>query len=148
MRGAESLDPPLESHRSRARLLASVPGLGHVSIAGLLALLPELGGLDGKAVASLAGLAPFARDSGLMKGRRTIWGGRAPVRTGLSWQPWSPPATPQDQSLLPAPRRRRKTQEARAHRRHAQAPRHPQRHAQEQHPVDAGSDSLTRQDSR
>ena len=62
-----------ESHRSRARLLASVPGLGHVSIAGLLALLPELGGLDGKAVASLAGLAPFARDSGLMKGHRTIW---------------------------------------------------------------------------
>jgi transposase len=72
-----------ESHRSRARLLASVPGLGHVSIAGLLALLPELGGLDGKAIASLAGLAPFARDSGLMKGRRTICGGRASVRTGL-----------------------------------------------------------------
>ncbi len=72
-----------ESHRSRARLLASVPGLGPITIAGLLALLPELGGLDGKAVASLAGLAPFARDSGLMKGRRTIRGGRASVRTGL-----------------------------------------------------------------
>ena len=41
--------------------------------ASLLALLPELGRVDGKAVASLAGVAPFARDSGLMKGRRTIW---------------------------------------------------------------------------
>ena len=62
--------------RQRAALLRSVPGIGALTAASLLALLPELGRLDGKAVASLAGVAPFARDSGLMKGRRTIWGGR------------------------------------------------------------------------
>lgn len=71
------------SCRDRAALLASVPGLGPVTIASLLALLPELGQRDHKAIASLAGVAPFARDSGLMKGRRTIWGGRATVRSAL-----------------------------------------------------------------
>ena len=69
--------------RERARLLASVPGVGAVTAASLLALLPELGRLDAKAIASLAGLAPFARDSGLMKGRRTIGGGRKAVRGAL-----------------------------------------------------------------
>jgi len=69
--------------RERAALLASVPGVGKVTIATLIGLLPELGQLDRRAVAALVGVAPFARDSGLMKGRRTIWGGRAPVRAVL-----------------------------------------------------------------
>lgn len=69
--------------RERAALLASVPGVGKVTVATLLGLLPELGQLDRRAVAALVGVAPFARDSGLMKGRRTIWGGRAPVRAVL-----------------------------------------------------------------
>ena len=73
----------LAATRDRAALLLSVPGIGVLTAASLLALLPELGRLDGKAVASLAGGAPFARDSGLMKGRRTIWGGRKTVRTAL-----------------------------------------------------------------
>lgn len=73
----------LAATRDRAALLLSVPGIGVLTAASLLALLPELGRLDGKAVASLAGVAPFARDSGLMKGRRTIWGGRKTVRTAL-----------------------------------------------------------------
>lgn len=73
----------LAADRERAALLTSVPGIGTLTAASLLALLPELGRLDGKAVASLAGVAPFARDSGLMRGRRTIWGGRKPVRTAL-----------------------------------------------------------------
>ena len=73
----------LAATRQRAALLRSVPGIGALTAASLLALLPELGRLDGKAVASLAGIAPFARDSGLMKGRRTIWGGRKTVRTAL-----------------------------------------------------------------
>lgn len=73
----------LAATRERAALLVSVPGIGALTAASLLALLPELGRLDGKAVASLAGVAPFARDSGVMKGRRTIWGGRKPVRTAL-----------------------------------------------------------------
>jgi transposase len=69
--------------QERATLLASVPGVGKVTVATLLALLPELGQLDRRAIAALVGVAPFARDSGLMKGRRTIWGGRAPVRAVL-----------------------------------------------------------------
>ncbi len=69
--------------RERAALLASVPGVGKITVATLLGLLPELGQLDRRAVAALVGVAPFARDSGLMKGRRTIWGGRAPVRAVL-----------------------------------------------------------------
>jgi transposase len=66
--------------RERAALLASVPGVGKVTVATLLGLLPELGQLDRRAIAALVGVAPFARDSGLMKGRRTISGGRASVR--------------------------------------------------------------------
>jgi transposase len=70
-------------HLSLPALLASVPGVGKVTVVTLLGLLPELGQLDRRAVAALVGVAPFARDSGLMKGRRTIWGGRAPVRAVL-----------------------------------------------------------------
>ena len=80
----------LPDGKPRADLLAAVPGVDTVTVATLLALLPELGRLDGKAIASLAprhpppaGTAPFARDSGLMRGRRTIWGGRQQVRTAL-----------------------------------------------------------------
>ena len=73
----------LAETRRRVELLTSVPGLGVLTAASLLALLPELGRLDAKAIASLAGVAPFARDSGLMRGRRTIWGGRKPVRSAL-----------------------------------------------------------------
>ncbi|MGH6914964.1 MAG: transposase, partial [Geminicoccales bacterium] len=69
--------------QARARLLGSVPGVGKVTIATLIGLLPELGRLDRKAAAALVGVAPFARDSGLMRGRRTIWGGRHQVRSVL-----------------------------------------------------------------
>ena len=60
-----------------------MPGVGTVTVSTLIGLLPELGNLSGKAIASLVGVAPFARDSGLMKGRRTIWGGRHQVRAVL-----------------------------------------------------------------
>ena len=73
----------LAETRRRVGLLTSVPGIGALTAASLLALLPEIGRLDAKAIASLAGVAPFARDSGLMRGRRTIWGGRKPVRAAL-----------------------------------------------------------------
>jgi transposase len=69
--------------QDRAVLLATVPGVGKVTVATLIGLLPELGQLDRRAIAALVGVAPFARDSGLMKGRRTIWGGRAQVRAVL-----------------------------------------------------------------
>jgi transposase len=69
--------------REKAGLLASVPGVGTVTVSTLIGLLPELGQLDRRAVAALVGVAPFARDSGLLRGRRTIWGGRRQVRTVL-----------------------------------------------------------------
>lgn len=64
-------------------LLRSVPGIGRTVARTLLAELPELGTLDRRAIAALVGVAPFNRDSGQWRGRRTIWGGRAPVRATL-----------------------------------------------------------------
>ena len=69
--------------REKDDLLQSVPGVGKVLSTVLLADLPELGQLNRKQIAALAGLAPYNCDSGLMKGKRTIWGGRAPVRNAL-----------------------------------------------------------------
>ena len=64
-------------------LLRSVPGVGPQLSLTLLAQLPELGTLDRKQIGALVGVAPFSRDSGPHRGRRTIWGGRAVVRTVL-----------------------------------------------------------------
>lgn len=69
--------------RERDDLLQSAPGVGPVLSQTLLAALPELGQLDRKAIAALVGVAPLNRDSGLMRGKRMIFGGRAPVRTAL-----------------------------------------------------------------
>jgi transposase len=63
--------------------LRTAPGVGPVVAATLLARLPELGHLDRRAIASLAGLAPHACDSGHRRGRRHVWGGRANVRRAL-----------------------------------------------------------------
>jgi transposase len=65
------------------RRLQTVPGIGPVVAATLIAELPELGQLDRRRIAALAGLAPIARDSGKRIGRRTIGGGRPVVRTML-----------------------------------------------------------------
>jgi transposase len=67
----------------QARLLASVPGVGLITAASLLAELPELGLLNRQEIAALVGLAPFNRDSGRFKGKRAIWGGRSAVRSAL-----------------------------------------------------------------
>ena len=69
--------------REREDLLRSVPGVGPVLGMTLLAEVPELGELGGKQIASLLGVAPFNRDSGMLRGRRTVWGGRAPARQTL-----------------------------------------------------------------
>lgn len=69
--------------REKEDVLRSVPGVGPVLTTTLLANLPELGTLTRKEVAVLAGVAPFPRDSGTLKGRRAIWGGRAHVRAAL-----------------------------------------------------------------
>jgi transposase len=69
--------------RAKENLLRSVPGVGPVVSRTLLAELPELGALNRKQVAALAGVAPLARDSGTLRGKRLVWGGRAPVRAAL-----------------------------------------------------------------
>ena len=69
--------------RERDDLLRSVPGVGQVLSVTLLAGLPELGTLNRKQIAALVGVAPLNRDSGLLRGRRTVWGGRARVRATL-----------------------------------------------------------------
>lgn len=69
--------------RERADLLMSVPGVGPASATALIAGLPELGRLDRRAIASLVGVAPLNRDSGQMRGKRTIWGGRRDIRAVL-----------------------------------------------------------------
>jgi transposase len=79
----------------RYRLLTSMPGVGPVLACTLIALLPELGGMSRKQVAALVGVAPYAFESGTLKGRRCIWGGRANVRqvlymAAMSASNWNP----------------------------------------------------------
>ena len=69
--------------RETEDLLRSVPGIGPVIARTLMAEMPELGSLDRRQVAALAGLAPFTRQSGRWKGKSFIGGGRASVRTAL-----------------------------------------------------------------
>ena len=69
--------------RENDNLLQSVPGVGPILSSTLLAELPELGSLNRKQIAALAGVAPLNRDSGKFRGKRTVWGGRAKVRAAL-----------------------------------------------------------------
>jgi transposase len=69
--------------RAADDLLTSVPGVGDVTAHTLIADLPELGLLDRRRIAALVGVAPVNRDSGQMRGKRTIAGGRADVRHAL-----------------------------------------------------------------
>ncbi|QZZ22174.1 IS110 family transposase [Leptothermofonsia sichuanensis E412] len=72
-----------QSWQSKNARLRSVPGVGKVVAATLLALLPELGQLSRQRISTLVGVAPLNRDSGQMQGKRTIFGGRAAVRQML-----------------------------------------------------------------
>ena len=69
--------------REQDDLLQSMPGVGPGLSRTMLAELPELGSLSSKQLAALVGVAPHNRDSGTLRGKRTIWGGRAVVRTAL-----------------------------------------------------------------
>jgi transposase len=69
--------------RDKEELLTSVPGVGEVTARLLIAELPELGRLDRRQIAALAGLAPWTRQSGQWRGKSFIGGGRAVVRTGI-----------------------------------------------------------------
>ena len=68
---------------ARFAILASIPGIGETTALAMLIEMPELGSLDQRQAASLAGLAPVARDSGKWKGKRSIRGGRATLRQAL-----------------------------------------------------------------
>lgn len=80
LRQVIQLDPHFQE---RLSLLVSVPGVGTTTAAALMADLPELGLLNRRQAARLAGLAPLNRDSGTLRGKRMIGGGRPGVRQGL-----------------------------------------------------------------
>jgi transposase len=89
-RELESLDADLDDHirksplwRVRERLMTSVPGVGATVARTLLAEMPELGTLDRRQIASLAGVAPWTRQSGQWRGKSFIGGGRGKVRSAL-----------------------------------------------------------------
>jgi transposase len=67
----------------KVELLESVPGIGHVVSLNLMATLPELGSLNRRQISALVGVAPFNRDSGTLRGKRKIYGGRAHTRAAL-----------------------------------------------------------------
>ena len=69
--------------RDKDQLLRSTPGVGPVVSMTLLSDLPELGALNRGEIAALVGVAPFNRDSGALRGKRTVWGGRRQVRAAL-----------------------------------------------------------------
>lgn len=69
--------------RNKADILKSTPGVGDVTSNTLIAELPELGKLNRQQISSLVGVVPFNRDSGTLRGRRSIFGGRRAVRTVL-----------------------------------------------------------------
>lgn len=69
--------------RTKDDLLRGIPGVGAVTSLTLLAKCPELGQLDRREIAALAGVAPLANDSGKHRGKRSIWGGRADIRAVL-----------------------------------------------------------------
>lgn len=74
-----------QHHASLAQALASVPGIGAASVAVLLAELPELGKLDRRRIAALVGVAPLNRDSGQMRGQRSIWADALMCAVRFTW---------------------------------------------------------------
>jgi transposase len=84
-----------EDWKSRLDILKSAPGVGDVVASTLVAELPELGTLNRNQISALVGVVPFNRDSGTLKGKRSIFGGRPAVRSALymaalTAQKWNP----------------------------------------------------------
>lgn len=74
----------IHSHfKELAKRLSNIKGVGTMTAAALLAEVPEQGNLSRREISALVGMVPVNRDSGTMRGRRTIFGGRAGVRTAL-----------------------------------------------------------------
>jgi transposase len=80
LRRAVEASPTWQAQRN---LLGEVKGVGDITVLTLIGDLPELGRLDRKRIAALVGIAPLNRDSGTLRGRRSVWGGRANVRRTL-----------------------------------------------------------------
>ena len=122
--------------REKDDLLRSVLGIGNQISLTLLAYRPELGTLNRRQIAALVGVAPFNRDSGTLRGKRTVWGGRARVRTALYMGAplhggdGSQPLQPGDKGLLPTTVVCWQAEEAGSDRLYAQAADNPQLHAQ------------------
>jgi transposase len=96
--------------QQEAKLLQAVPGVGPGLTQVLIARLPELGQIPIKKLTTLVGLAPLNRDSGTVRGRRTIWGGRTDVRCALYMSTltairWNPVIQPYYQRLRDAGKR-------------------------------------------
>jgi len=119
-----------ETWRRKAELLRSVPGVGKVTTATLLAGLPEFGELDRRQIAALVGVAPFNRESGTCEGQAYDCR-RARLDSLGTVHEYRSRSSPQSHSkgILRAPARERQTGKASAHRLHAQTSRYPQRYA-------------------
>jgi transposase len=122
--------------RAKEDLLRSVPGIGPVVSRTLIAELPELGRLDKKQIAALAGVAPMARDSGVLRGRRMIRGGRAGVRAVL-YRAALVASRKNRVIRLHSPARSGQAEESGAGGLHAEAAGHPGQHAQVRPPLGA-----------
>src|SRR5690606_8303823 len=82
----QDMDEQLKSGgfwREKVELMESVPGIARVTSLNLIATLPELGTLNRRQISALVGVAPFNRDSGRLRGKRSIYGGRAATRSAL-----------------------------------------------------------------
>lgn len=110
-------------------IITSVPGVGEVTAHMLIADLPELGYLSGKQIAALIGVAPFNRDSGTLRGYRSIFGGREAVRKAMYMTALGA-ATRNSESLLSKASGYGEEKESGACCRHAEAHRHTQRYDQ------------------
>jgi hypothetical protein len=122
--------------RAADDLLTSVPGVGDVTAHPLIAVVPELGQLDRCRIAALVGVAPINRDSGQMRGRRGIAGGRVNMRDALYMATLAAdPLEPDHPPALPGPGGALTSREGRTGRVHAASPGHPERDDAEQDPM-------------
>src|SRR5215218_7864841 len=129
----EAIEASTTCIKENEALLKSVPGVGPILARTLLAELPELGEITHKRLCALVGVAPFNRDSGQSRGKREVWGGRAPMRAALYMGALPPhPTQPDPQGVLRAPLGGGQAQEGGFGGVHEEAALDPQRH-------DAGS---------
>ncbi len=77
--------------KAKAELLRSIPGVGPVLVATLLAEAPELGHASHQEIAALAGVAPYNRDSGRWRGKRSVWADADSCERRCTWLLWPPP---------------------------------------------------------